>query len=42
MYLHGTSAINAAGHLEIGGVETVNLVKKFGTPLFIYLFMMLH
>lgn len=35
MYLHGTSRINEAGHLEIGGVDTLELVKRFGTPLYV-------
>ncbi|MEH7451682.1 diaminopimelate decarboxylase [Gottfriedia acidiceleris] len=36
MYLHGNSRINNEGHLEIGGCDTVDLVKKYGTPLYIY------
>ena len=24
------------GHLEIGGVDTVELVEEFGTPLYVY------
>ncbi|WP_048601483.1 diaminopimelate decarboxylase [Rubeoparvulum massiliense] len=36
MVLHGTSSVNAAGHLEIGGVDTVELAKQFGTPLYVY------
>ncbi|WP_332692498.1 diaminopimelate decarboxylase [Halalkalibacter lacteus] len=36
MYTHGTSQINKQGHLEIGGVNTVDLAKTYGTPLFIY------
>jgi len=36
MYLHGTSKINDKGHLEIGGCDTVELVEKFGTPLYVY------
>ncbi|QKG85951.1 diaminopimelate decarboxylase [Kroppenstedtia pulmonis] len=35
MHLHGTSRINAAGHLEIGGCDTVDLVKRFGSPLYV-------
>jgi diaminopimelate decarboxylase len=27
--------INNKGHLEIGGCDTVNLVKEFGTPLYV-------
>ncbi|MBD8006302.1 diaminopimelate decarboxylase [Bacillus norwichensis] len=36
MYLHGTASINDEGHLEIGGCDTVELVKKYGTPLYVY------
>lgn len=36
MKLHGTSHIDSKGHLNIGGVNTVDLVKRFGTPLFVY------
>lgn len=35
MYLHGTSKINASGHLEIGGCDTVELKQEYGTPLYI-------
>ncbi|TDF99290.1 diaminopimelate decarboxylase [Paenibacillus piri] len=35
MYLHGTSKINDQGHLEIGGCDTSDLVKRFGTPLYV-------
>lgn len=35
MYLHGTSKINAQGHLEIGGCDTVELRQKYGTPLYV-------
>ncbi|MFS0854844.1 diaminopimelate decarboxylase [Paenibacillus taichungensis] len=35
MYLHGTSKINAQGHLEIGGVDTTVLKEQFGTPLYV-------
>jgi diaminopimelate decarboxylase len=35
MYLHGTSKINERGHLEIGGCDTVELVRQFGTPLYV-------
>lgn len=31
-----TTAINAAGHLAIGGVDLVDLAAEFGTPLYIY------
>lgn len=35
MLLHGTSRINQQGHLEIGGCDTVQLARQFGTPLYI-------
>ena len=28
--------INKAGHLEIGGMDTVALAKEYGTPLYVY------
>ncbi|MEC1723034.1 diaminopimelate decarboxylase [Schinkia azotoformans] len=36
MFFYGTSRINALSHLEIGGVDTVDLAQKYGTPLFVY------
>jgi diaminopimelate decarboxylase len=36
MYLHGNSRINGQGHLEISGCDAVDLVEKFGSPLFVY------
>lgn len=36
MHLHGTSRINEKGHLEIGGCDTVELARTFGTPLIVY------
>ncbi|MGC4376418.1 diaminopimelate decarboxylase [Fictibacillus sp. Mic-4] len=36
MFLHGTSLINEKGHLTIGSVDTIELAKKYGTPLYIY------
>ncbi|MEC2075753.1 diaminopimelate decarboxylase [Metabacillus fastidiosus] len=36
MHLHGTSKKNELGHLEIGGVDTTELAKQFGTPLYVY------
>ncbi|MDO6847210.1 diaminopimelate decarboxylase [Priestia megaterium] len=36
MFLHGTSRINKQAHLEIGGVDTVELALNFGTPLYVY------
>lgn len=35
MRLQGTMRINAAGHLEIGGCDTVDLARDFGTPLYV-------
>lgn len=35
MYLHGTSKINSRGHLEIGGCDVTELVRRFGTPLYV-------
>ena len=35
IYPH-TTVHNAAGHLEIGGCDVVELTREFGTPLFIY------
>jgi len=36
MHLFGTQNINDNGHLTIGGVDTVELAKEYGTPLFVY------
>ena len=36
MFLYGTQAINELGHLTIGDIDTVDLAKKYGTPLFVY------
>ena len=33
MKLFGTSKINEKGNLSIGGVDTIDLAKKFKTPL---------
>ena len=35
MMLPGTQRVNEAGHLEIGGVDTVRLAEEFGTPLYV-------
>ncbi|MDA8353802.1 MAG: diaminopimelate decarboxylase [Firmicutes bacterium] len=35
MQLRGTSRINEQGHLEIGGVDSVDLSRRFGTPLYV-------
>jgi diaminopimelate decarboxylase len=31
-----TAAVNAAGHLTIGGVDAVELAREFGTPLYVF------
>ena len=36
MHLYGTGRVNDRGHLEIGGVDTTELVEHFGTPLYVY------
>jgi diaminopimelate decarboxylase len=36
VFLHGTSRINERNHLEIGGCDTVELVRQYGTPLYVY------
>lgn len=36
MYFYGTSKVNSRGHLEIGGVDTTEIVKEFGTPVYVY------
>jgi len=36
MRFYGTMRVNARGHLEIGGVDSVDLAKRFGTPLYVY------
>jgi diaminopimelate decarboxylase len=36
MHLYGTAKVNEKGHLEIGGVDTVELAKAYGTPLYVY------
>ncbi len=33
--LFGTQKINGAGHLEVGGCDTVELARRFGTPLYV-------
>lgn len=34
--LPATARVNAAGHLEIGGVDVVEAVEELGTPVFLY------
>lgn len=36
MHLYGTQKINEQGHLTIGGVDTVELAKEYGTPVVVY------
>lgn len=36
MHIYGTQTINEQGHLTIGGVDSVELAKQYGTPLFVY------
>lgn len=36
MHFQGTMRVNGKGHLEIGGLDTVELAKEFGTPLYVY------
>jgi diaminopimelate decarboxylase len=33
--LLGTQSINSRGHLEIGGCDTVDLAREYGTPLYV-------
>lgn len=35
MKLHGTMTVNTRGHLTIGGCDTVDLVKEYGSPLYV-------
>lgn len=35
MKLHGNMKINEQGHLEIGGCDAVDLVKQYGSPLYV-------
>jgi diaminopimelate decarboxylase len=34
--LSRTAAVDAAGHLSVGGVDLLELAAEFGTPLFVY------
>ncbi len=36
MHLYGTANINDYGNLQIGGVDTTELAKEYGTPLYVY------
>jgi diaminopimelate decarboxylase len=33
--LLGTQSVNSQGHLEIGGCDTLDLAREFGTPLYV-------
>lgn len=33
--LYGTQRVSRAGHLEIGGCDVVDLVRQYGTPLYV-------
>jgi len=35
MKLHGTMEVNKLGHLVIGGCDTVDLIKNYGSPLYV-------
>ncbi len=36
MFLHGTTSVNQKGHLEVGGVDLIELAGEYGTPLYVY------
>jgi len=36
MYFYGTTGVNKYGHLEIGGVDAIELAREYGTPLYVY------
>ncbi|MBN6188497.1 diaminopimelate decarboxylase [Aneurinibacillus sp. BA2021] len=36
MFLHGTSRVNGKGHLAIGGCDATELVRTYGSPLYVY------
>ena len=35
MHFTGTIMVNRAGHLEVGGVDAMDLVREYGTPLWV-------
>ena len=35
MFISDCLGINEAGHLTIGGVDTIMLAEKYGTPLYV-------
>jgi diaminopimelate decarboxylase len=36
MYFYGTTRVNNKGHLEIGGIDAIDLAMNYGTPLYVY------
>ena len=36
MVMVSTHAVNEKGHLIIGGIDSLELAKTYGTPLFVY------
>ncbi|KIL44251.1 diaminopimelate decarboxylase [Jeotgalibacillus soli] len=36
MHYYGTSSANEKGHLTIGEVDTIELARQYGTPLYVY------
>lgn len=36
MHLYGSQTVNEKGHLEIGGVDSIDLVGTYDTPLIVY------
>jgi diaminopimelate decarboxylase len=36
LHLRGTMEVNGQGHLVIGGCDTVELTREFGTPLYVF------
>jgi diaminopimelate decarboxylase len=36
VYFYGTTKVNKEGHLEIGGIDALELAGKYGTPLYVY------
>lgn len=36
MHLYGTQSVNEKGHLTIGGVDSIQLVDTYQTPLIVY------
>lgn len=36
MKFHGSMRINANGHLEMGGCDTVQIARNFGTPVYVF------